>query len=67
MIFGSLKFILLSDSLIVWIRDKNKKWESFVYLKIGIWRGPDTNKQYPTLVQYEVDTESADITYGYKI
>ena len=36
-------------------------------MKVGIWRGPDTNKQYPTLVQYEVDTESADITYGYKI
>lgn len=22
--------------------------ESFVYLAIGIWRGPNTNKQYPT-------------------
>ena len=22
--------------------------ESFVYLEIGIWRGPQVNKQYPT-------------------
>ncbi len=22
--------------------------ESFVYLTTGIWRGPETNKQYPT-------------------
>ena len=38
----------------------------FVYLKIGIWRGPTTNKQYSTPVQYEVDTECADIAYQYK-
>ena len=27
---------------------KKKVWSRFVYLKIGIWRGPDTNKQNPT-------------------
>lgn len=26
--------------------------ELLVYLTIGIWRGPRTNKQYPTLEQY---------------
>ena len=26
--------------------------ELFVYLKIGIWRGPRTNKQYPTPNKY---------------
>ena len=40
--------------------------ESFVYLVIGIWRGPRTNKQYPTLAQYGVGTERADNTYEYK-
>ena len=35
--------------------------ELFVYLAIGIWRGPNTNKQYPTLAQYGVDTECANI------
>ena len=25
-----------------------KSVESFVYLTTGIWRGPETNKQYPT-------------------
>ena len=28
---------------------------------------PNTNKQYPTLVQYEVGTERADYAYKYKI
>ena len=40
--------------------------ESFVYLVIGIWRGPRTNKQYPTLAQYEADTECANNAYKYK-
>ena len=31
----------------------------FFYLKIGIWRGPTTNKLYPTLVWYGVSIESA--------
>ena len=26
----------------------------FVYLKIGIWRGPNENKLYPTPVKYGV-------------
>ena len=46
---------------------KKESVEPFVYLVIGIWRGPRTNKQYPTLVQYEVGTERADYTYQYKI
>lgn len=29
--------------------------ELLVYLTIGIWRGPRTNKQYPTLRQYIKD------------
>lgn len=29
--------------------------ELLVYLTIGIWRGPRTNKQYPTLEQYIED------------
>lgn len=32
--------------------NKKESVELFVYLAIGIWRGPSTNKQYPTLVQY---------------
>ena len=27
---------------------KKESVELFVYLTIGIWRGPNTNKQYPT-------------------
>ncbi len=41
------------------IANKKESVELFVNLAIGIWRGPSTNKQYPTLVQYEVGTESA--------
>ena len=48
------------------IANKKESVELFVYLAIGIWRGPNTNKQYPTLVQYEVGTECADLTYKYK-
>ena len=46
--------------------NKKESVELFVYLVIGIWRGPSTNKQYPTLVQYEVGTERADNAYEYK-
>ena len=45
---------------------KKESVELFVYLEIGIWRGPTTNKQYPTPVQYGVGTERADIAYLYK-
>ena len=38
----------------------------FVYLKIGIWRGLNGNKQYSTPEQYGVGTECADIAYQYK-
>ena len=38
----------------------------FVYLKIGIWRGLNGNKQYSTPVQYGVGTERADKAYQYK-
>ena len=31
---------------------KKESVEMFVYLKIGIWRGPNENKQYSTPVQY---------------
>ncbi len=37
-----------------------------VYLTIGIWRDPITNKQYSTPVQYGVGTERADQAYQYK-
>lgn len=40
--------------------------ELFVYLTIGIWRGPNTNKQYPTLVSYGADTERASKHTEYK-
>ena len=40
--------------------NKTESVESFVYLAIGIWRDPKTNKQYPTLVQYGVGTEYAE-------
>ena len=39
---------------------KKESVELFVYLTIGIWRSPNTNKQYPTLVKYGVDTERAN-------
>ena len=39
---------------------KKESVELFVYLVIGIWRRPSTNKQYPTLVQYGVGTEYAN-------
>lgn len=45
---------------------KTESVELFVYLVIGIWRSPSTNKQYPTLVQYEVGTERAVDSYQYK-
>ena len=45
------------------INTKKESVELFVYLAIGIWRGPNTNKQYPTLVSYGVDTERANRTY----
>ena len=31
-----------------------------------LWKDLCTNKQYPTLVQYEAGTERADNTYQYK-
>lgn len=34
---------------------KKESVELLVYLTIGIWRGPRTNKQYPTLEQYIED------------
>ena len=37
----------------------------FVYLTIGIWRGLDENKLYPTPVKYGVGAEYAN-TYQYK-
>jgi|GEM_PF-4786277 len=38
-----------------------------VYLTIGIWRNPNTNKQNPTLVQYGVRTQNVPTyTYRYK-
>lgn len=41
--------------------------ELFVYLVIGIWRCPSTNKQYPTLVQYGAGIEQAKLAaYQYK-
>ena len=43
--------------------NKKESVESFVYLAIGIWRGPSTNKQYPTLVSYVAGTERASRTY----
>ncbi len=45
---------------------KKESVELFVYLTIGIWRRPNRNKQYPTLVQYGADTECANSTYRYK-
>ena len=41
----------------VLIAQKTESVELLVYLVIGIWRGSSTNKQYPTLIQYEVGTE----------
>ena len=34
----------------IWLLIKKESVELFVYLTIGIWRGPGTNKQYPTPV-----------------
>lgn len=45
---------------------KTESVELFVYLVIGIWRSSSTNKQYTTLVQYEVGTERAVDSYQYK-
>ena len=45
---------------------KKESVEMVVYLKIGIWRSLNGNKQYSTPVQYGVGTECADIAYQYK-
>ncbi len=54
-------FSIKPQQLLLWQCSKNKESvELFVYLVIGIWRRPSTNKQYPTLVQYGVGTEHAN-------
>jgi len=44
-------FLLRSDSISkgsVWVLSKGKCGVHFVYLVVGIWRGPNTNKQNST-------------------
>ena len=45
---------------------KKESVEMVVYLKKGIWRGLDENKQYSTPAQYGVGTECANQAYQYK-
>ena len=43
----TVKFLTVSTPAAVGYKQKESV-ELFVYLTTGIWRGPSTNKQYPT-------------------
>ena len=47
--------IICATSTPLWRIIQKESVELLVYLTIGIWRGPRTNKQYPTLEQYIED------------